>query len=98
MDPFIKGSIVSASIILSSHVFICVKNKSPINQNDITTLIFQAFQIVCGLFLIGGIFYKELWSYIQSLDLYLFIAGVTLVINATRSVFIIYSNNTNNLK
>jgi hypothetical protein len=57
----------------------CVKSGSEFNLAVMINTIFQASGIVCGMFLIAGIFWPEAKELISGIDIYVFVSGLAVL-------------------
>ncbi|NOH85960.1 threonyl-tRNA synthetase [Vibrio sp. 03-59-1] len=83
---FIPSAIVAAILIL---FYACLTYKKGLDfdQQAITNIILQSFQLVCGCVLIASTFVDELASLVSDLNLYILIAGSVLFVNALKTVY-----------
>ncbi|MCY7297243.1 threonyl-tRNA synthetase [Alteromonas sp. a30] len=83
---FIPSAIIAGILILIYAVLIYRKGLE-FDQQAITNIILQSFQLVCGCVLIASTFIEDLASLVSDLNLYILIAGAVLLVNAVKTVY-----------
>ncbi|NGN97164.1 threonyl-tRNA synthetase [Grimontia sp. S25] len=56
----------------------CLKTGTEFNHAVMINSVFQASGIVCGIFLIAGVFFPEAKEMISGIDIYIFVSGLAV--------------------
>jgi hypothetical protein len=80
-------SIILGLLFTGLYLLRCKKQKKEPNVGIIVNSILAASGIVCALFLIAGSFFETIKRYVSGVDLYIFIAGVAILVVCGQSVY-----------
>jgi NhaP-type Na+/H+ and K+/H+ antiporter len=83
---FIPSAII-AGILILIYAILIFKKGLEFDQQAITNIILQSFQLVCGCVLIASTFIDDLATLVSDLNLYILIAGAVLLVNAIKTVY-----------
>lgn len=92
-DLINKILVITAIVFIVSYIYLCLQHNHPFNQNDLINLILQVFQLTMGILIVLSIFSKDIAIYLKNKDLYLFIAGVSLIANSVKFLIKFYKKN-----
>jgi ABC-type uncharacterized transport system permease subunit len=71
-------SAILGLIFIAVYSWRCWKTKNEFNHAVMINAVFQASGIVCGLFLVAGIFWPEAKQMISGIDIYIFVSGLAV--------------------
>lgn len=71
-------SAVLGLIFIAIYSYRCWKTKNEFNHAVMINAVFQASGIVCGIFLVAGIFWPEAKAMISGIDIYIFVSGLAV--------------------
>lgn len=71
-------SAILGLIFIAVYSWRCWKTKNEFNHAVMINAVFQASGIVCGLFLVAGIFWPEAKQLISGIDIYIFVSGLAV--------------------
>ncbi len=91
-NPYIIISITFATICIIFYALACFLYNKSFNQGTMINIIVNAFQVVCGVLIIGSIFYENINKYIKDMTLYIFIAGAALIVSSIQTLYKIIVN------
>jgi hypothetical protein len=83
---FIPSAII-AGILIIFYAILIFRKGLEFDQQAITNIILQSFQLVCGCVLIASTFIDDLATLVSDLNLYILIAGAVLLVNAIKTVY-----------
>lgn len=72
-------SLALGLIFVCIYIFRCWKNNADFNVGVMINATFQASGVVCGLFLIIGIFSEDLRALMTGIDIYIFVSGLAVL-------------------
>ena len=72
-------SAVLGSLLILLYVIRCWRNQTEFNLAVMINSIFQASGIVCGCFLIAGVFSEQLRKLMAGIDLYILVSGFAVL-------------------
>lgn len=72
-------SLALGLIFICIYIFRCWKNGAEFNVGVMISATFQASGVVCGLFLIVGIFSEDLRALMTGIDIYIFVSGLAVL-------------------
>jgi hypothetical protein len=72
-------SLTLGLIFICIYIFRCWKNDAEFNVGVMISATFQASGVVCGIFLIIGIFSEELRALMTGIDIYIFVSGLAVL-------------------
>ncbi|MCR9422699.1 threonyl-tRNA synthetase [Vibrio sp. RM-69-4] len=65
-------------ILVGLYWWCCWKTGTAFNHAVMINSVFQASGIVCGIFLIAGVFFPEAKEMISGIDIYIFVSGLAV--------------------
>lgn len=65
-------------ILILIYAFRCWRSGTEFNHAVMINTIFQSSGLVCGLFLIAGVFFPELKAKMTGIDIYVFVSGLAV--------------------
>ena len=71
-------SVLLGLLLVAVYAFRCWRNGAEFNHGVMINVIFQASGIVCGVFLVLGIFYEDMRKLMSGIDIYIFISGLAV--------------------
>jgi len=71
-------SAILGLILIAVYSWRCWRTKSQFNHAVMINAVFQASGIICGLFLVAGIFWPEAKKMISGIDIYIFVSGLAV--------------------
>jgi hypothetical protein len=80
-------SILLAIVLIALYVFRCRQQRKELNIGVIVNSILGASGLVCASFLIAGSVFERVMQYVSGVNLYIFIAGTTLLFVSGQSVY-----------
>lgn len=83
---FIPSAII-AGILIILYAILIFRKGLEFDQQAVTNIILQSFQLVCGCVLIASTFIDDLADLVSDLNLYILIAGAVLLVNAIKTVY-----------
>ena len=72
-------SAILGLIFVAIYSWRCWKTNNEFNHAVMINAIFQASGIVCGLFLVAGIFWPDAKAMISGIDIYIFVSGLAVL-------------------
>ncbi|HHY0341037.1 TPA: threonyl-tRNA synthetase [Vibrio cholerae] len=66
-------------VLVALYLWRCWKTGTVFNHAVMINTVFQASGIVCGLFLIAGVFFHEAKEMISGIDIYIFVSGLAVL-------------------
>lgn len=80
-------SLLLGLILVVVYLIRCWRSGSDFDQGVMVNIIFQASGVVCGLFLIVGVFFDELRRLMTGIDLYILIGGCAVLTVSVRGFY-----------
>ena len=71
-------SAILGLVFIAIYSWRCWRTKIEFNLAVMINAVFQASGIVCGLFLIAGVFWPEAKEVISGIDIYIFVSGLAV--------------------
>lgn len=79
-------SVALGLLFLFAHLYLCIRRKQRTNIGVMINAFLQSSGIICGLFLMTGSVYAPAKEYLKGIDIYIFIAGLAVLIVSIQSV------------
>ncbi len=80
-------SLALGLIFICIYIFRCWRNNAEFNIGVMINATFQASGIVCGLFLILGVFYEHVRALMTGIDIYIFISGLAVLTVSIQTLY-----------